>query len=45
MKRRTFMSAVPLLFAALPAAAATALTVGAIYVGSSERLRLQPVDA
>ena len=34
MKRRTFMSAVPLLFAALPAAAASTLKVGAIYVGS-----------
>jgi basic membrane protein A len=34
MKRRLFVSAVPLLFAALPAAAQTALKVGAIYVGS-----------
>lgn len=34
MKRRLFMSTVPLLFAALPAAAQTTLKVGAIYVGS-----------
>jgi basic membrane protein A len=34
MKRRLFMSAVPLLFAALPATAQTPLKVGAIYVGS-----------